>query len=129
MNVALFFALGTAVELSLLVYAGSYISTVNMFSIIMVTFLVGVIVGRQWTKEWFEKIQWHLKSGTMPVDDVLNGTVLAISSLLLITPGIITDVLGILIMIPMTRAFFKDMALSLVKRKISHGELYFFFKD
>lgn len=128
-NVALVFALGTAVELTLLVFAASYISTVNTFSLIMLTFLVGVVVGRQWTKEWFEKIHWHLKSGTLPVDDVINGTVMAASSMLLITPGIVTDLLGLLIMIPMTRSFFKDMTLSLVKRKISRGELYFFFKD
>jgi UPF0716 family protein affecting phage T7 exclusion len=54
---------------------------------------------------------------------------LALSGMFLITPGVITDVVGILIVLPFTRFIFKDITESIVKKKISNGELHYFFKD
>ena len=127
--VSLCFAVGTALELYGLKWLSGYISILNTFNLVMLTFLIGVVVGRSWGKEAFEKMQWHLKSRTLPEKDVLNGAVMAVASMLLITPGIVTDVLGLLILIPIFRGVFKDVALDLVKRKISRGELYYFFKS
>lgn len=129
LNVTLCFAAGTAIELYLLSQLSQLIDILNTISLVMFTFLIGGIVGRSWGKENFEKLQWHLKSQTLPSNEVLNGAVMATSSVLLITPGIITDLIGVLILFPVSRGIFKEIALSLVKRKISRGELYFFFKD
>jgi UPF0716 protein FxsA len=74
-------------------------------------------------------MQWHLRSRSVPGDDILNGSVLALSGMFLITPGVITDVIGVLIVLPFTRFIFKDITESIVKKKISNGELYYFFKD
>ena len=96
--VILFFAIGTLSELYLLTIVSGYISIINTLSLIMFTFLVGNIIGRSWGKEYFEKMQWHLKSRTIPGDEVLNGSVMALSGMFLVTPGVITDLLGILIL-------------------------------
>lgn len=127
--VTLCFALGTIVEIYGLTWVSDYISILNTVNVIMLTILVGVVVGRSWGKEAFEKMQWHLKSRTLPEKDVLNGAVMAIASMLLITPGVVTDVLGFLILIPIFRGVFIDIALDLIKKKISQGEAYFFFKN
>ena len=127
--VILFFAVGTFVEIYLLTIVSSYISIINTLSLIMFTFLIGNIVGRSWGKEYFEKMQWHLRSRSVLGDDVLNGSVMALSGMFLVTPGVITDLIGVLILLPMTRGIFKDITESLVKRKIANGELYYFFKD
>ena len=124
-----FFAVGTAIELYLLKVVGGYISILNTISWCMFTFLVGMVLGRSWGNEYIEKMQWHLRSHTVPGDDVLNGAVMVVSSVLLITPGVITDFLGLLIAIPMTRGIFRGIAQNMVKKKISQSELYFFFKD
>jgi UPF0716 protein FxsA len=127
--VTLCFAVGTVVELYGLTWLGNYISILNTVNMIMLTFLVGVVVGRSWGKEAFQKMQWHLKSRTLPEKEALNGAVMAVASMFLITPGIVTDLLGLLILIPIFRGVFKDIALDLVKNKISRGEQYFFFKN
>ncbi|GJL77975.1 MAG: hypothetical protein NPINA01_09640 [Nitrospinaceae bacterium] len=127
--ISLFFAVGTAIELYGLKWLSGHISILNTFNLIMLTFLVGVVVGRSWGKEAFEKMQWHLKSRTLPEKEVLNGTVMAVASMLLITPGIVTDTLGFLILIPIFRGLFQDITLELVKKKISRGELFYFFKN
>ena len=127
--VILFFAVGTFVEIYLLTVVSLYISIINTLSLIMFTFLVGNIIGRSWGKEYFEKMQWHLRSRSVPGDEVLNGSVMALSGMFLVTPGVITDSLGVLMLFPMTRGIFKNITESLVKRKITNGELYYFFKD
>ena len=121
--------LGTTVEILSLTWLGTQISVLNTISVTMLTLLLGVINGRSYAEEWYEKIQWHLKSGTEPSDDVLNGTVMNVGSKLLLTPGLVTDVLGFLIIIPQTRFISKSIALKLFKSKMQRREQWFFFKD
>jgi UPF0716 protein FxsA len=129
LGVILFFAIGTLSEVYLLTVVSGYISIMNTLSLIMFTFLVGNIIGRSWGKEYFEKMQWHLRSRTIPGDEVLNGSVMALSGMFLVTPGVITDFLGVLILFPMTRGIFKSITENLVKKKITNSQLYYFFKD
>ena len=95
----------------------------------MFSFLVGIVVSRSYGNECFERIQRSLKSREVPADDVLNGAVMSLCSMLLITPGVVTDTIGLLIMIPATRGIFKDMALNLTRKRIQAGKQYFFFRD
>ena len=127
--VAAFFALGTGIELYGLKWISESISIMNTISWVMFSFLVGIIVSRSYGDECLERIQRSLKSREAPVDDVLNGAVMSLCSMLLITPGLITDAIGLLIMVPATRGLFKGMALNLTQKRIKTGQQYFFFKN
>lgn len=129
LTVGLVFAIGTFVEMYLLTVLSGYISILNTLSFIMFTFLIGIIIGRSWGKEDFEKMQWHLKSRSIPGNDALNGSVLGLSSMLLITPGVVTDLIAVFILIPITRDIFKNIAANMAKNRIASGDLYYFFKD
>ncbi len=123
------FLAGSAIELFGLLKLSDAISTLNTVSIIMLSFLIGIVVTRSYTKEFYEKLQWHLKSRTKPSEEVCNGAVMLTASFMLITPGPVSDLVGLFILIPATRELFKEFTLSWVNRKIDKGELYFFFKD
>ena len=129
MLVTAFFAIGTGIELYGLKWTSESLSIINTVSLIMLTFLIGIVVSRSYGNECFERIQRSLKSREAPADDVLNGAVMSFCSMLLITPGVVTDMIALLIMIPATRGLFKDMALNLTKKRIQSGQTYFFFKD
>ena len=101
--VTAFFAIGTGVELYGLKWVSESISIINTISLVMFYFLVGIVVSRSYGNEWFERSQRSLKSGESPADEVRNGAVMSLCSMLLITPGVITDTIGLLIMIPATR--------------------------
>ena len=124
-----FFALGTGIELYGLKFVSDSISVLNTVSLVMLTFLIGIIVSQSYGKEVFEKMQRHLKSHEAPGDEVLNGAVMGVAGMLLITPGAVTDIIGLLIMIPITRGIFKQIASNLSKKRIESGQPYFFFKD
>ena len=127
--VTAFFAIGTGVELYGLKWVSESISIINTISLVMFSFLVGIVVSRSYGSECFERIQRSLKSRENPADDVLNGAVMSLCSMLLITPGVVTDAIGLLIMIPATRGIFKNIALNLTRKRIQAGQQYFFFKD
>jgi UPF0716 protein FxsA len=129
LQVTAFFAIGTGIELYGLKWISDSISIVNTISLIMFSFLVGIVVSRSYGNECFERIQRSLKSREVPADDVLNGAVMSLCSMLLITPGVVTDTIGLLIMIPATRGIFKDMVLNLTRKRIPAGQQYFFFRD
>ena len=127
--VVLIFAVGSVIELYSLIWMSSIIGFLNVVNIIMFTFLIGVVVGRAYGTTWFNKMQWHLKSGTLPNDEILNGAVMNIASMALMTPGIVSDTIAFFALIPPIRGLFKDMALKLTQKKISSGQVFFFFKD
>ncbi len=127
--VTAFFAIGTGIELYGLKWVSESISIINTISLVMFSFLVGIVVSRSYGNECFERIQRSLKSRESPADEVLNGAVMSLCSMLLITPGVITDTIGLLIMIPATRGIFKNIALNLTRKRIQAGQQYFFFKD
>ncbi len=127
--VTAFFALGTGVELYGLKFVSDSISILNTVSLVMLTFLIGIIISQSYGKEVFEKMQRHLKSREAPGDEALNSAVMGVAGMLLITPGAVTDIIGILIMIPLTRGMFKQIALNVTKNRIQSGQPYFFFKD
>ena len=124
-----FFALGTGIELYGLKFVSDSISVLNTVSLVMLTFLIGIIVSQSYGKEVFEKMQRHLKSREAPGDEARNGAVMGVAGMLLITPGAVTDIIGLLIMIPITRGIFKQIASNLSKKRIESGQPYFFFKD
>jgi len=54
---------------------------------------------------------------------------LAVSSMMLITPGVVTDLIGVLMLIPITRDIFKNIAANMARKRIASGDAYYFFKD
>ncbi|MGV7221521.1 MAG: FxsA family protein [Nitrospinales bacterium] len=126
-TVVLFFVIGSLIEMSSLIWISTVIGSLNTISLIMFSFLIGVVVSRAYGRDWFEKIQWHLKSGTLPEDEVVDGSVMAFASILLRTPGLISDAIGFIIIIPFLRSPFKDMTVGMMKKKIAKGEPWFFF--
>lgn len=129
-TILLFFAVGTLVEMLGLVWiSSSFIGSLNMISITMFSFLIGIVVGRAYGNVWFDKIQWHLKSGTLPEDEIVDGCVMNLASMMLLTPGIFSDFIGFIIITPVTRGPFKALVLWMMKKKIARGEPWFFFKD
>lgn len=123
------FTLGAMAEIYSLRLFSDYIGILNTISFLMFVFLSGIFLGRSFGEEYFEKLQWHLRSRTLPADDVVNGALMAVASMMLITPGIITDVVAMLICIPFSRKLFKKSVVSLVQARIAEGRPYFFFKD
>ena len=107
MNAVILFIIGIpAIEIYLMIKVGGVIGALNTVFLIFFTAITGV---------YFAKIAGlsALKSGLnqlvkneMPIYEIISGAALAFAALLLIIPGFLTDIIGFLLIIPITRKIF-----------------------
>jgi UPF0716 protein FxsA len=116
----LLFAIIPAVELALLIYAGSHIGVLNTIAIVLLTAIVGAYMVRQEGLGVVYRIQSNLASGVFPAEELIDGAMVLVAGALLLTPGFITDALGFLMVIPATRGILKDVLKRFLKKRVIH---------
>ena len=90
-------------EIYLFIKIGSHIGAFNTLSLIFITAFIGIIYARYEGLNTLRSGFTQLVKKQVPVYELLSGTAIAFGALLLIIPGFATDLLGILIIIPLTR--------------------------
>ena len=102
----LLFALFVAVpliEIALFIQIGGVIGLVPTLVIVVGTALAGSYLLRQQGLRVFSDAQQRIQRGELPVDEMLHGVFLAAAGVLLLTPGFLTDTLGLLLFVPPAR--------------------------
>ena len=104
------------VEFALLIEIGSRLGTVPTLMLIFGTGVVGAYLARLEGLRILYRIQREFQQGSMPAEQLFDGFLVLIAGVVLITPGLLTDVAGLILLIPMTRypikAFIKRRAQS-----------------
>ena len=119
MNAIIFFIIGIpAVEIYLIIKVGGVIGALNTILLIFFTAITGIyfakIAGLSTLKSGFNQ----LVKNEIPVYEIISGAALAFAAFLLIIPGFLTDIVGFLLIIPITRKFFiKSISSSLHRKK------------
>ena len=72
-------------------------------ALVVLTALLGLLLVRAEGRHTIRKIQRKLAEGEPPTDELLNGALLLVAGALMLTPGLITDLLGLLLVLPPTR--------------------------
>lgn len=95
------------IELYLLIKIGSMIGAFNTIMLVVLTGIAGALLARSQGLAVLNKINSDLESGSMPAEALIDGLFILVGGLLLITPGIITDIIGFIFVIPHTREVVK----------------------
>ncbi|TKY91456.1 MAG: FxsA family protein, partial [Candidatus Methanomarinus sp.] len=95
------------VELYILIELGSSIGTLPTLGIVVLTGIAGAALAKHQGLSVLRRIQTEMSFGQMPEDVIFDGVLVLIGAVLLITPGILTDTTGFLLLIPVTRKIFK----------------------
>lgn len=103
----LLFTVLPALELYVLIKVGASLGAANTIAIIVFTGVAGAALARYQGFSLLAKIQKQLNSGILPSQELLDGVMILVGGVLLLTPGFITDTLGLLLLIPLTRGIFK----------------------
>lgn len=110
-------------ELLLLVkltqWTGSFLLTVG---IVLATGVVGAVLARAEGLRVVRNMQQEVQQGRMPTERILDGVMILVAGALLVTPGLMTDTVGFLLLIPFTRAAFRKAVKRWVRRKMESGE-------
>jgi UPF0716 protein FxsA len=97
------FVLIPVIEISLFIEVGNWIGLWPTISIIFVTAFTGAVLVRHQGLATLTSAQQQLQRGEMPAEKVGEGLLLAIAGVLLLTPGFLTDFLGLILLIPPIR--------------------------
>ncbi len=91
------------VELALLIEVGRSVGVGPTIALVLVTGILGAgLARREGFKTWMA-IQRKSQAGELPSDELVEGVMILIAGLVLITPGLITDALGFAMLIPPVR--------------------------
>ena len=72
-------------------------------AVVVLTALLGLLLVRAEGRHTVRKIQRKLARGEVPTDELLDGAFLLVAGALMLTPGLVTDLLGLLLVLPPTR--------------------------
>ena len=72
-------------------------------AVVVVTALLGLLLVRAEGRHTVRRIQRKLGRGEPPTDELLDGALLLVAGALMLTPGLITDLIGLLLVVPPTR--------------------------
>ena len=92
-----------AVILAIVVSQTTYIGWVGMVLLVVLTGLVGMLLVRAEGRRTVRKMQRSLARGEPPTDELLDGGLLIAAGAFLLTPGLVTDAIGFLLVVPLTR--------------------------
>jgi UPF0716 protein FxsA len=115
----LIFAVVPVLELSVLIYVGSYIGTLNTIAIILLTATVGAYMVRMEGLGVLYRIQRDLSEGAFPAEELVNGALILVAGALLLTPGFFTDIAGFVMVFPATREIIKPPLKRYFTKRIS----------
>lgn len=115
----LFFIVLPVVEVALLVH---YFNVWTTVGIIVLTGLVGTVLARHQGLAVLGAVQHDLAAGRLPAESLMDGVAVLAGAALLVTPGLLTDGLGLLLLIPPTRRRLRRWAQGAIQRRIRAGQ-------
>ncbi|MEQ9518947.1 MAG: FxsA family protein [Parvibaculum sp.] len=115
------FVLIPLAEIGLFIQVGGLIGLWPTLFIVIGTAFAGTALLRAQGLAAFSRAQTQMVDGKLPVEEVVHGFCLVIAGALLLTPGFLTDAVGLLLFVPQVRLFLGRKAL---KWLAAHGSLH-----
>ena len=104
MNTAIILILGIPlIEIYLFIKVGAQIGALNTVLLILLTAIVGIWYARYEGFNTLRSGMSQLVKNELPLYEIVSGAAIAFAALLLILPGFATDIVGILLVFPVTR--------------------------
>ena len=99
----LIFIVLPALEIFFMIKIGAEIGAFNTLALIFLTALVGIFYARLQGIQTLKSGLINLYQNKIPIYELISGASIAFAALLLIIPGFLTDVVGFILLIPITR--------------------------
>jgi UPF0716 protein FxsA len=98
------------VELYVIVQVGQEIGVLPTLALLVIVSVAGAWLLRQQGTATWRRLQETMRRGEVPTKEVTDGALILLGGALLLTPGFVTDVVGLVLLFPVTRAVVKRVA-------------------
>ncbi|PLT32305.1 FxsA family protein [Bacillus sp. V5-8f] len=111
------------VEISVLLLSGRTIGFWPTLALMIATGVIGTYLAKQQGLETLRKAQEQMRYGQVPGNALLDGICVLVGGTLLLTPGFVTDIFGLFLLLPPTRNIIKPMLLKWIRNRINKGNI------
>ena len=109
------------VELAVIIEVGEAIGAPATIAILLLDSVLGGVLMRSQGRAAWRRLQDAMRAGRVPHREALDGALVIFGGALLLTPGFITDVVGVLLLVPLTRAVARRLLGALIARRALVG--------
>lgn len=114
-------------EIIIYIQMGKYIGVIPTLLMILGTGIAGVILARQQGFITMVRAREEFRCGRVPGSELLDGLLIFTGAIFLLTPGLISDLTGFVLLVPFTRKFVRRFLKKQLKKWIEMGNINFFF--
>ena len=112
------------IEIYLFIKIGSQIGALTTITLIFVTAILGIIYARYEGLNTLKSAFVQLIKNEIPVYEIISGAAITFAALLLIIPGFATDIIGFLLIFPLSRKFILKILSSKFQMKKKTNEKF-----
>ena len=119
----LLFTVVLLAELFILIKIGSHIGGFNTILLVFMTAMLGAWLARRQGLRTLRQIQLSLSQGQIPAEELIDGVLILIGGILLVTPGVLTDLFALVLLFSTTRTYFKRWLRRRFDRMMASGNV------
>lgn len=120
-SLPMFLLLFVVAEMAALILLGRTLGLVPTILLVLGGGIVGAWVARQQGLRTAMRARSQMARGVLPTAEMTDGLLIAVAAVLLILPGVLTDILGVALLFPPTRALLKRAVISQFTRRSPLG--------
>lgn len=109
------------VELWGLIKMGQWIGAFPTILLVILTAIIGGYLAKREGMRTYQLIMLQLRNGELPGEALLDGAVILIGGILLLTPGFFSDIVGLFFLIPYTRTYIKLFIRRWLSKQLNNG--------
>lgn len=111
-------------ELWMIIEVGSRIGVLYTILTLILISIAGAALAKQQGYRVIARIQAEVQSGNMPGDSLVDGALILTGAILLLTPGFLTDIAGLLLLLPVTRIPARSFAKRRLKKAVARRSIF-----
>ena len=119
LRLLLAFTVVPLLELALLIWIGQWLGIWETIAVVVLTGVVGAALARREGVRALGRIQANMNQGILPARELVDACMILVSGLLLVTPGVLTDLVGFALLIPAVRSRVGRYARQAVRRRMT----------
>ena len=117
-------------EIYILIAIGGQIGILPSIGLVILTGIVGASLARSQGLQTLGRIRDSFQQGVVPGEELLNALLIAIAGIVLLTPGFLTDAVGLFLLIPTTQVLCREwlkrrMELIYAQRNVGNGPIIY----
>ncbi len=110
-------------ELAIVLLSGKLIGVFPTIILVIGTGILGVYLAKTKGINAFQQLKTAISNGQAPGDAIIDGVLTFIGSIVLVLPGFVSDIIGILLVIPATRKLFKPAIYYWLRKKMKNSQI------